>query len=354
MKTTFTHKRISSVVSVVPRQEYAFDDEYPNYRLTEEKARRFKKMMGVDRHRIAPPEVCSSDLCQTAVEHLIARGVLKKEEIGALILVTQTPDYFFPPTSNVLQGKLGLDHDVICLDINQGCAGFLTGLMQAFLLLDLPEMKKVLLLNGDTASKQLSKFNRVSYPLAGDAGSATVIERSADANPVYMTLKMDGSRHTALMVPAGAYRTPSSDETRREVEIEDGVRRSLEHVHMDGAAVFSFTMKEVPPQIEEVLTYAGETRDSIDAFLFHQPNEFILTQLADKMMISREKLPSNIVGIYGNCSSVSIPLNMAHNYGERLMHDSMRVCFSGFGVGLAWSSMVMTVGPLELCSVLEY
>ncbi|HEX7139373.1 MAG TPA: ketoacyl-ACP synthase III [Vicinamibacterales bacterium] len=354
MKATFRHKRISSVVSVVPREEAAFDDEYPNYDMTPEQARRFKKMMGVDKHRVAPPEVTSSDLCLRGVEFLLEQGTLRKEDVGAMVFVSQTPDYFFPATANVLQGKLALPSDVLCLDLSQGCAGFVLGLLQSFMFLDLPGTKKVLLLNGDTASKQLSKRNRVSYPLVGDAGSVTVLESTTEERPAYFTVAMDGSRHRALMVPAGAYRKPSSEETRREVVVEDGVVRSEEHVHMDGPAVFSFTMKEVPPQIDEILEYSGETRESIDAFVFHQPNEFILTQLGDKMKIPREKLPRNIVGIYGNCSSVSIPLNLAHNYHDRLSNESLKICFSGFGVGLTWASMVMPVGPMETCQVIEY
>jgi 3-oxoacyl-[acyl-carrier-protein] synthase-3 len=352
MKLTFSNKRISAIVNVVPQQDLSFDDEYPNYGLTKAKADRLKKMMGLGHHRIAPADVLSSDLCRRGIEHLFERGVLRREEIGALIFVTQTPDYFLPPTSNVLQSLLGLDRDVFCLDVNQGCAGFVVGLMQAFLLLDQPGMRKALILNGDTASKQLSPRNRVSYPLAGDAGSVTVVERG-DGGPITMDVKMDGARHQALIVRAGAFRKPSTPQTREEREIEDGVVRSEEQIEMDGAAVFSFTMGSVPPQIAAVLEAASMSQTDVDAYLFHQPNEFILKQLADKMGIPEERLPSNIVSIYGNCSSVSIPLNIAHNYGDRLARESMRVCFSGFGVGLTWASCIMNIGPLDVCSVIE-
>ena len=117
-----------------------------------------------------------------------------------------------PPTSNVNHGRLGLGLDVICMDINQGCSGFLIGLMQAFLLLDISALPKVVLLNGDTCSKQMDKCNRVSYPLTGDAGWVTVIERCEEENPVYVDVKNDGSRHKAIMIPAGAYRKQSTPE----------------------------------------------------------------------------------------------------------------------------------------------
>ena len=127
MKCIFKNKKISAIVSVVPKEEYRFDDEYPDFQTHPGKGEAVQKMMSLDRHRIAPPDVCSSDLCLFGLKQLLDDGTLKKEEIGALIFVSQTPDYFMPPTSNVIHGRLGLDHDVICLDINQGCSGFLTG-----------------------------------------------------------------------------------------------------------------------------------------------------------------------------------------------------------------------------------
>jgi 3-oxoacyl-[acyl-carrier-protein] synthase III len=354
MKCIFKNKKISAIIAVVPKEERRFDDEYPIFKLTEDKARRFKKMMSLDRHRIAPPEVCSSDLCLYGLQRLLNEGALKKEEIGALVFVSQTPDYFVPPTSNVIHGRLGLSHDVVCLDINQGCAGFLLGLMQAFLLLEIAALPKVVLLNGDTCTKQMDRCNRISYPLTGDAGSVTVIERCKAENPVYMDMKNDGSRHKALMIPAGAYRMPSTPETLKLKETGEGMIQSLEQIHMDGAAIFNFAMEDIPPQVEEILSFSGNTRDSVEYFLFHQPNAFILKQMADKMKIPLAKLPNNIVSLYGNSSSVTIPLNIAHNHPQQMMQGPHRVCLCGFGVGLAWSSMVLDLGPLEVCKIVEY
>ncbi|HVU27248.1 MAG TPA: ketoacyl-ACP synthase III [Verrucomicrobiae bacterium] len=354
MKHIFRNKKIGATVTVVPKEERRFDDEYPGYKLTEEKAKKFKKMMGVDRHRIAAPDVTASDLCLCGTRWLLDRGLLKKEEIGAVLFVSQTPDYFIPPTSNVLQGVLGLDHDVIALDINQGCTGFLVGLLQAFLMLEMPSMRKILLLNGDTCSKQMSRFNRINYPLTGDAGSATIIERCEEDNPIFCLMNMDGTRHQALMIPAGAYRQPSTPETLVPREVEEGVVRSLQHMQMDGPAIFNFTMEDVPKQIEAALSFSGDSRDSIEYFLLHQPNEFILKQMTAKMKIEPAKLPSNIVGIYGNTSSVTVPQNMAHNFGAELEQKSHRVLMSAFGTGLSWATMVMNLGPLAACKIMDY
>ena len=354
MKCIFKNKRIISIVAVAPSQEFRFDDEYQYFKMTEPQAKRFKKIMGLDRHRIAPPDVCASDLCLYGVQQLLDAGVLKKEEISAVLFISQTPDYILPPTSNVIHGKLGLGHDVICLDINQGCAGYLAGLQLAFMLLELPAVSKVLLLTGDTGSKQMTRENRINYPINGDAGAATVVERSADEKTIFMDVKNDGSRYKALIIPGGAYRMPSSPETLKLREVEEGVVKCLEHVDMDGAAVFNFTMDDIPPQIEAVLAYSGETRDSIAHFFLHQPNPFIVTQMTQKMKIPPAKVPNNVVSLYGNCSSTTIPLNIALNCREPMLAETRRVCLSGFGVGLTWISAVMDLGPLDFCKIVDY
>ena len=35
---------------------------------------------------------------------------------------------------------------------------------------------------------------------------------------------------------------------------------------------------------------------TLDCFMFHQPNKFMLERLADKMEINHDKMPNNIVG----------------------------------------------------------
>ena len=45
--------------------------------------------------------------------------------------------------------------DRFCLDINQGCAGFLIGLYQAFMLLEQPAIRRVALVNADVMSRKV-------------------------------------------------------------------------------------------------------------------------------------------------------------------------------------------------------
>ncbi len=354
MKLAYSGKAITGLLTVVPAHERTFVEEMANFNFSPARSLKLKEVMGYDRHRIVKGPVCSSDLAVAAIEHLFALGHVAREEVGGLILVTQSPDYLMPGTSKVVHGRLKLHHDVFCLDVNQGCAGFIIGAMLGFMLLDQPTIGKVLLVNVDVLSRKVSPRDRNSYPLIGDAASVAVLERQADAAPIDVRLKMDGTRRDALIIPAGGMRHPSDDVTSKQVADAEGNYRSLDNLKMDGSAVFNFVMGEVPALISELLEDTGTAVEDIDAFLCHQPNRFMLNKLADKLKVPHEKMPSNVVEKFGNSSGVTIPMATVINLGKRLMEEKLRVCLSGFGVGLTWGAMLIDLGPLTFCDMIEY
>jgi 3-oxoacyl-[acyl-carrier-protein] synthase III len=91
-----------------------------------------------------------------------------------------SPDYFMPATSSIIQGRLKLNQDMVCLDMNLACSGFVVGLIQAFMLLEQESIRKVVLINGDVLSRKTSPKDRNIYPLVGDAASITILERDPE------------------------------------------------------------------------------------------------------------------------------------------------------------------------------
>lgn len=354
MNLIFRGKRIEGLLAILPANERLFVDEMDQFDFPRARSLKLKDVMGYDRHRIVDGVVCVSDLAVAGFEHLFAQGLLGRNDFDALILVTQSPDYLMPATSNVIQGRLGLKNDMFCMDINQGCAGFLIGLYQAFMLLEQPAIRRVALVNADVMSRKVSVRDRNSYPLIGDAASITLICRGDNDTPIHANLKMDGSRREALMIPAGGLREPSSPETRIPQADAEGNLRARDDLVMDGSAVFNFVQTEVPPMIEALLVAAQTNATAVDAYLFHQPNRFMLQKLADKMQVPYAKMPSNVVEHFGNSSGVTIPLALTLNLRERVLSETLTTVLGGFGVGLTWSSMLLPLGPLAFCDMINY
>ena len=354
MNLKFRHKKITGLLTVLPSREIAFEDEMQNYNFSVAKSIKLKMAMGYNKHRVVEEGVCVSELCIYGLNYLFENGLLRKEDIDALLLVTQSPDYQMPPTSNIIQGKLGLGREVICMDINQGCCGFIVGLTEAFMLLEQEEVNKVVLLNADVSSRKVSKHDRNSNPLIGDAATITIVEKSDSDTTIYGSIRMDGTGADALIIPAGGMRMPVNAETSELKEDAAGNFRSLEHLVMKGDEVFNFVQREVPPLIEDLLDRAVCGKEEVDWYMFHQPNRFMLHKLADKLGIPHEKMPSNIVENFGNASGATIPTNICFNIGEQLKDEKYLFCLSGFGVGLTWGALLMPVGKVDFCNIIYY
>jgi 3-oxoacyl-[acyl-carrier-protein] synthase-3 len=353
MNLKFSNKKVSGILSVVPKKRVKFQDEIDNYGFSHEKMLNLQKVIGFEERRIVEGNECTSDLCLFGLEHLFSQNLLRKNEIKAIVFVSQTPDHFMPPTSTILHGKLKLSREVLCFDINQGCTGYLYGLLQSFILLEIIGRGKVILLTGDTLSRRTCPKDRNIYPLIGDAAAITVIENKDDKGEIFMNLFTDGSRSEWLIIPAGAFRLPSTEETRKVKVLPDGNQRSEEDFCMNGAGIFTFTQTDVPIAIQELFQFASMKMSDIDYFMFHQPNRFMLEKLAQKLGIPVQKMPNNLVEKFGNSSSASIPVITCYHIGNLLLSKMLKICMAGFGVGLTWGSMIMDLGPLEFCELIE-
>jgi 3-oxoacyl-[acyl-carrier-protein] synthase-3 len=185
----------------------------------------------------------------------------------------------------------------------------------------------------------------------GDAGTATALEVASNAAPIHFTWGSDGTGWEAIIRRAGGQRHPYSAETSARIERENGNFRAETDISMNGADVFSFTIREVPKLIGRTLELAGWDIASTDAFVFHQANKFMLQHLAKKVKIPIDKLPISL-GEFGNTSSASIPITIVRHLPQ-LRDRSLQTLLVGFGVGLSWSSAALPLGPLVIPAIVE-
>ena len=348
----FRGKRIDSMLGVLPETIGYFDEEINNYSFSPKQTMRLKKLMGYEKHRLAKDSSTVSDFAIYGIDYMIENDWISANEIGAIVTVTLCPDFFVPHISNIIHDKFKLGTDVLCYDIAQGCCGFLVGLMQAFLLLEHMDDKKVLLINGDVLSHKVSKRDRNDYPLIGDGCAITVIE-NGDSDDIYCEMNTDGTRRDALIIPAGAFRMPSTPDTAIMVDQGDGNFRSMNDMHMDGSGVFNFVQSEVPPMLSKAFKREKKTIEDFDWFLFHQPNRFMLQKLAEKAGIPFDRIPMNLVENFGNPSGASIPLTAIYNCKDDLLYKRNRCCLAAFGSGLSWGVMFIVIDKMSNCELLE-
>lgn len=311
--------------------------------------------MGFREHRIADAATTPCDLASYTMNFLFRENLLRREEVEGLVVVAQMADHPLPGNSKVVHGQLGLDTGVFCTDIYENCIGFLSGLYTAACQVATGGMREVALITTDGAACYANKLDRNTYPLCGDAAAVTLVSRSDDPeDAIHFVFRTHGALREALMTPAGGCRMPATEETAKLVMDEMGNYRSLNHMHMDGTAVFQFVMEHVPPLVEEVCRRAGVEREEIVWHLTHQPNRFMLEKLADLLGVPRERLFNNIVENFGNSSCATIPVNIAFNLGERLLEERPLVCCSAFGAGLSLAAAVCRLGDMDFCRLIEH
>jgi 3-oxoacyl-[acyl-carrier-protein] synthase-3 len=310
---------------------------------------------GIKSRRISTRDICSSDLCLQAAEKLIKDLQWDKEDIDFLVFVTQTPDYILPATSCILQDRLGLNQSCYTLDISLGCSGWIYGISAISCLISMSYWgggQKGLLLAGDTISKLCSTTDKSSYPLFGDAGSATAIEMRNGTKGFQFHAEADGSGFKTIFIPDGGYRSPVDADSLTKREISNGIQRNRLNLILEGMDVFTFGITKVPESVNKLIEHFDIDKDSIDYFIFHQANKFMNEKIRKKMKLPEEKVPYSLRD-YGNTSSASIPLTIVTELRDRLKNSTKTILACGFGVGLSWGSMHFVADKIVCSDLIE-
>lgn len=350
MTQRFENIIIEGISAAVPKRIVSNDTLFESSLNTKDR-NVFEKTVGIKERRWVNDDTTASDLAYHASDLLLSNEHFDRSEIECIIFISQTPDFKIPFTSNILQDRLKVDKKCLCLDINAGCAGFVQGLSVASSIAS--NLKgKVLLVIAETLSKILSPNDKSTNLLFGDAASALIISKNISyKNDFWFNYFSDGSNYDAIMIPDGGYRNPFSINSLSMQNIDtDNNSATGIHLHMDGAKVFDFTLREVAKSIQLLLNDASLTLDQIDLLALHQSNKFILKQISKRLgILGDDKLLINIEN-FGNTSGVSIPLLLVTN-SEKCKNK--KILCSGYGSGLNWGNAIINLKQTLILPLLE-
>ena len=254
-----------------------------------------------------------------------------------MLLCTQSPDYFLPTTACLLQEKLGLGKYCGALDFNLGCSGFVYGLALAKGLIESDAAKNVLLITAETYTRHIHHRDKGNRTIFGDAAAATLVSTSGFAEIGSFGLGTDGSGANNLIVKSGAMR--HQDRFDDIAFDKSGNPVSSDSLYMNGSEIFNFTLETVPDLVENVLRKNRMDKESVDLYVFHQANKYMLDCLFDLMEIE-EKKTFVYMSEVGNTVSSTIPIALCEAKKEQKL--SGKVLIAGFGVGYSWGGCVLT------------
>ena len=308
---------------------------------TQEEADTFDATVGIKNRYIAPNDICASDLCYDAAERLIAGLEWEKETIDVLLFASVTGDYKTPPTSAILQDRLGLPASTFVLDVPMGCCGCMYCINVAGNMLSAGTAKRAIVLVGDTAMRMGNPNDKSRGPLFGDSGTALALEYDTTANDIIIDFNTQGSGYQALMTPHGGYRHPVTQESFIEEDFGNGIIRAPKDALINGMDVFSFAITRPPISVKKMLEQQGLDKDKdVDFFLVHQANKLIVDRLVKKLKLPVEKVPYNLQK-FGNLGGASILMLMTSELAEELSSRPLTLLCSSFGLGLTWGTMLL-------------
>lgn len=335
--------RFAGMASVVPKRIISNTDDCPP-QVRDERARLVRNI-GISNRRIMRGWECFSDLAFVASKNLIEELNWKEDEIGAFIVVTQSPDYLLPSTAIILQDRLGLSKNTIAFDINLGCSGYAFGLHVIGSMISSGSVKKAILVIGDKSASEKS-------PLFSDAASATALEFDPAAKPFFFDLNSDGAGFKAIYKPVGGHREPYGPQHSIPQIGEDGLLSWPDELVLDGPGIMNFSIQKIPPAVINLLEFSKLSKADIDYFIFHQANKMINETIRKKLDIPIEKTPTSLVN-FGNTSGASIPLTITTQIKQELDNQNRKLLCYGFGVGLSWGGFVADVENAKLLSLIE-
>ncbi len=333
---------IRAIYTSVPKQK-VFTKDYEWVTIAERDL--FAKTTGIIERRVASSTTTCSDLCFQAADELL-NDLNCRDQIDLILFVSQSPDYFLPSTAVILQDKLGLSKNTVAFDINLGCSGYVYGLTVIGQFLQNGNFRKALLLCGDKSTISTNYQDKSTFPLFGDAGSATLLEFDKSADEWFAHLASDGSGKDSIIIEHGHSRHPYGSVSDEYIEYEPGVIRTKKHLALNGMDVFNFALKEVAPSIKLMLENFDINIDDIDYFVLHQANKLINESVRKKLKVAPEKVPYSIQN-FGNTSSASIPLTICTCLKEKIESDQLTLLLAGFGVGFSWGSVVLKTSEIR-------
>ena len=332
METKINGSRIVAIGTCVP--SHRFDNLADTTEFTPTEVRKVVAMAGIQARRLADESICSSDLCLAAANKVLESLGWERGSIGALIMVTQSPDYFLPSTSCVLHKELRLSDECAAFDVGLGCSGYPYGIWLASMMLNSGGIQRVLVMHGETPSRFSDKSDRSVSLLFGDTGSVTALEavNLEKSDDWFFKLHTDGSGYEDMIIKGGGFRNRFCEDPQKY------------SVRMNGANIFNFTIKRVPTLIKDTHALSQTSIEDVDYYIFHQSNQFIIKHLMKKLKLPEDKVPMTLKE-YGNTGGASIPLTITQGGLKRPKDRPLKLMLLGYGVGLSWGSALVDLPP---------
>ncbi len=279
---------------------------------------------GIRSRYLAEPGTTSSQLGLIAAQRALEMAGVGAETLDLIIVATSTPDYIFPSTACLIQGRLG-NKGAAAFDVQAVCSGFTYALGIAEKFIRSGSHRRALVIGAEVFSRILDWNDRGTCVLFGDGAGAVVLEASEKPGILATAMHADGSQSGILNVPG---------------QVCGGQVTGDPFLRMDGQAVFKFAVRVLADIAEEVCANAGVATADVDWLIPHQANIRIIEATGKKLGIDRDKVIVT-VDRHGNTSAASVPLALDEAVRDGRIQRGQKVLVEGVGGGFTWGAALL-------------
>ncbi|MBZ0167776.1 MAG: ketoacyl-ACP synthase III [Candidatus Omnitrophica bacterium] len=285
---------------------------------------------GIKERRIAGKEQPNSDLATGAAREALANSGIAAEDIDLIIVATISPDSNFPSVACLVQKALGA-RKAAAFDLSAACSGFLYALTTAKQFLAAGTYQNALVIASEKITDLIDWNDRGTCVLFGDGAGACVLGAVDTGHGIISDFMHAQGEFGELMAVVSDGREPM-DQKRELIR--------LPYVVMQGKELFKVAVNSMALAVEEALKKAGMDLHDIDLVVPHQANDRIITAVAKKLDVPKERFFINI-DRYGNMSAASIAVALYEANEQGFLKKGDHVALVTFGAGLVSAATIV-------------
>ena len=291
-----------------------------------------RNTLGIVERRWCAPDESTADLAVEAARQALGAARLDPMDIDLLIVATDTPEYISPPTSCVVQGRLGALR-AGTFDVNAGCASFVTALDTAWKYIRSDDRyRRVLVIGAYAMSKFLDPMDKKTVTIFADGAGAVVVEARDQAGIVSSELYADGRLEAGMGVFAGGTAEPITDAV-----LAAGNRNRLRFVQKYPSSI----NEEGWPRIaRSVLARIGRAEGHVAHWLWTQVNRSTIVAVMQALGVPLDKAPM-VMHKWGYTGSACLAMLLDDIVRAGRVRDGDLLVLTGSGAGLAMGCVAL-------------
>ncbi len=286
---------------------------------------------GIVERRIASKSEKTSDLAMKAAKGALKDAKISADKIDLIVVATISPDSNFPSMACKVQKGINAKK-AIAFDISAACSGYLYAMTTAKQYIQTGMSKHALVIAAERITSLINWKDRSTCVLFGDGAGACVLGQVKSGGITADFMRAFGEQGDLMQVVAQEARDP--------LESDKNFVYKSPYVVMQGKELFKVAVNSMADAVVAVLKKAKLKTSQIDCIVPHQANDRIISAVAKKLKIPKEKFFINI-DKYGNMSAASIAVALYEAVKSGCIQKGDNVVLVAFGAGLVSGANVV-------------